>query len=175
MHSSQVDQLICSPYVYHPWNKKVKHFTKTANSDSKSENLHDDSIHCQNTKQNLRCIQRKNENPSTKSNNLNYLNSKFNALEQNIPYNSKAVSAELYEKFNPDIRTTLKNQTLDQTLKQIHLSEVMGNIQYSFSIDQQEKLKKFYSIRMSKYNTDIKDNFIYLIGGVLKMARRKLI
>ena len=132
-------------------------------------------IHCQNTKQNLRCIQRKNENPSTKSNNLNYLNSKFNALEQNIPYNSKAVSAQLYEKFNPDIRTTLKNQTLDQTLKQIHLSEVMGNTQYSFSIDQQEKLKKFYSIRMSKNNTDIKDNFIYLSGGVLKMARRKLI
>ena len=95
---------------------------------------------------------------------MNYLDNKFNVLGPNIPYNSKAVRTELYEKFDSDIRTTFKNQTLDQTLKQIHLSEVMGNIQYNFSMDQLEKLKEVHPNKMSKYNTDIKDNvkFIYL-------------
>ena len=91
---------------------------------------------------------------------MNYLDTTFNALVPSIPYNSKAVSAELYEKFNSDTRTTFKkNQTLDQILKQIYLSKVMGNIQYSFSIDQLEKLEEIHLNRMSKYNADVKDKY----------------
>ena len=52
-----------------------------------------------------------------------------------------------------------KNQTLDQILKQIYLSKVMGNIQYSFSIDQLEKLEEIHLNRMSKYNADVKDKY----------------
>ena len=78
-------------------------------------------------------------------------------MESNIPYDSKAVSAELHKKFNSDIRTTFKNQTADQTIKQIYLSEVIGNLQYSFSIAQLEDLKDVHPNRMSKYKTDIKD------------------
>ena len=52
-----------------------------------------------------------------------------------------------------------KNQTIDQILKQIYLSKVMGNIQYSFSMDQLEKLKEVHLNRMSKYNTDVKDKY----------------
>ena len=88
---------------------------------------------------------------------MNYLDTKLKALEPNTPHYSKAVSADLYEKFNSDIRTTFKNQTLDQTINQIYLSEVMANIQYSFSTDQLEKLEEVHPNRMSRYNTDIKD------------------
>ena len=80
-------------------------------------------------------------------------------MEPNIPYESKAVSTELYEKFYSDIRTTFKNQTTDQTVKQIYLSEVMGNLQYSFSMDQLENLEEVYPNRMSKYKTDIKHKY----------------
>ena len=80
-------------------------------------------------------------------------------MEPNIPYDSKAVSTELYEKFNSDIRTTFKNQTTDQTMKQTYLSEVMGNLQYSFSMDQLENLEEVHPKRMSKYKTDIKDKY----------------
>ena len=52
-----------------------------------------------------------------------------------------------------------KNQTLDQILKQIYLSKVMGNIQYSFSIDQLEKLEEIHLNRMSKYNADVEDKY----------------
>ena len=45
---------------------------------------------------------------TTESSNLNYLDTKFNALEPTIQYNSKAVSTELYEKFNSDTSTFLK-------------------------------------------------------------------
>ena len=80
-------------------------------------------------------------------------------MEPNIPYESKAVSTELYEKFYSDIRTTFKNQTTDQTVKQTYLSEVMGNLQYSFSMDQLENLEEVYPNRMSKYKTDIKHKY----------------
>ena len=36
---------------------------------------------------------------------MSYLDTKFNALEPNVPYNSKVVSAESYEKFKSDTRT----------------------------------------------------------------------
>ena len=68
-------------------------------------------------------------------------------MEPNIPYDSKVVSTELYEKFNSDIRTTFKNQATDQKIKQIYLSEVMGNIQHSFSMDQLEKLEEVHPKR----------------------------
>ena len=91
---------------------------------------------------------------------MNYLNTKFNELEPNIAYNSKVVSAELYENFNSDTTTTFfKNQTLDQILKQLYLSKVIGNIQYSFNIDQLEKLEEIHLNRMSKYNVDVKDKY----------------
>ena len=80
-------------------------------------------------------------------------------MEPNIPYDSKAVSTELYEKFNSDIRTIFKNQTTYQTIKQIYLSEVMGNLQYSFRMDQLENLEEVRPNRMSKYKTDIKDKY----------------
>ena len=80
-------------------------------------------------------------------------------MEPNIPYDSKAVSTELYGKFYSDIRTTFKNQATDQTVKQIYLSEVMGNLQYSFSMDQLENLEEVYPNRMSKYKTDIKHKY----------------
>ena len=35
----------------------------------------------------------------------------------------------------------------------------MGNIQYSFSMDQLEKLEEVTLNRMSQYNTDVKDNY----------------
>ena len=35
----------------------------------------------------------------------------------------------------------------------------MANIQYSFSTDQLEKLEEVPLNRMSKYNTDVKDNY----------------
>ena len=52
-----------------------------------------------------------------------------------------------------------KNQTLDQILKEIYLSKVIGNIQYSFSMNQLEKLEEVPLNRMSQYNTDVKDNY----------------
>ena len=35
----------------------------------------------------------------------------------------------------------------------------MTNIQYSFSMDQLEKLEEVHLNRMSKYNTDVKDKY----------------
>ena len=104
--------------------KGVKHSVKTVSSNSKSEDRQD-------TKQNLRFIQRKNGNPFTKSSNLNYLDTKFNALESNMSYDSKAVSTELCKMFNSEIKTVtkdnnFKNQTSDQTLKQIYLCEIVA-------------------------------------------------
>ena len=99
-----------------------------------------------------------NRQNTAKSSNLTYLDTKFNALEANIPYNSKVVSAELYQKFNYQ-DNFFKNQILDQILKQIYLSEVMGNIQYSFSMNQLEKLEEVHLNRMSKYNRDVKDRY----------------
>ena len=43
-----------------------------------------------------------------------------------------------------------KNQTPNQTLKQKYLSEVMGNLQHSFGIDQLEKLEEVHPSRMGK-------------------------
>ena len=84
--------------------KGVEDPAKTATRDSKSEDLHNNPIYVfQNTKQNLRFIQRKNGNPSSKTSNLSYLNN-FIALELNIPNNSKGVSAELYKMFKSHIK-----------------------------------------------------------------------
>ena len=46
---------------------------------------------------------------------------------------------------------SFKNQTTDETLKQIYLSEVMRNLQHSFSMDQLEKLGEVRSNKMGKY------------------------
>ena len=65
-------------------------------------------------------------------------------LESNIPYKSKVISTELYVKFNSYIKAATEDNNFSkyQTLKKIYLSEVMGNFQYSFSIDQLEISKK---------------------------------
>ena len=78
---------------------------------------------------------------------------------------------------NSDIRTTFKNQTLDRTLMQIHLSEVMAHIQYSFRKDQLEKLKEVQPTGSANITQILKISidFIHLTGCVLKRARRKLI
>ena len=51
IHLSQDDQLVCNLMSIMPGIKEVKHSTKTASSDSKSEDLHDDR---QNSTQNSR-------------------------------------------------------------------------------------------------------------------------
>ena len=66
---------------------------------------------------------------------MNFRDTEFNALESNIPCDSKGVSTEFDEKLNSYIKTAVvdnnfKNQTLDQTLKQIYLSKVKGKDRY---------------------------------------------
>ena len=51
----------------------------------------------------------------------------------------------------------------------------MENLQYIFSMDQLEELEEVNPNRTGKYNTDIKNKYLYLAGCVLKRARRKLI
>ena len=111
--------------------------------------------------------------------NLNYLKIKFTALESNIPGDSKAVSTDLYEKVNSYIEIVIdvnnfENQTSDKKLKQIHLSEVMGNLQYSFSMGQLEKWEEVHPNRWANI-TKISIDLIYLFRCVLEKARRKLL
>ena len=68
---------------------------------------------------------------------MNFRDTEFNALESNIPYDSKGVSTEFDKKLNSYIKTAVvdnnfKNQTLDQTLKQIYLSKVKGKTPAKF-------------------------------------------
>ena len=114
---------------------------------------------------NLQFIQRKNRHRSSN--------------ESNIPYDSKAVSTELYEKFIPDIKTAaednnFKNQTPGETRKQICLSDVMGNLLQIFCMDQLKKLEEVHPIIGWANITQILKISIDLTGCVLKMARRKL-
>ena len=53
----------------------------------------------------------------------------------------------------------LKIKHSTKHLSKFYLCEVMGKIQYSFSMDQLEKLEEVHPNRMSKYNTYIKDKY----------------
>ena len=90
---SQVDQFVCTPSIYHGLNERRRAFYR------------------QDTKQNVRFIERKNGNPSTKPSNLNYLDH-LNELELNIPYYSKAVSVTLIPKVYSYIKTAAKYKNL---------------------------------------------------------------
>ena len=60
----------------------------------------------------------------------NYLDIKFNALESNTTYDSKTVSTYLDEKFKSYIKTAAKDNSFkNQTLTQIHLSEIKRKFQ----------------------------------------------
>ena len=73
-----------------PVRKGVKRTVKTANIDIEPEDLlHDDPIDIVRIpSQNIRFVERSNENPTTESNDLvalkDYFNTKFNALEAKI-------------------------------------------------------------------------------------------
>ena len=52
----------------------------------------------------------------------------------------------------------------------------MANIQYSFSMDQLEKLEEVHLNRMSKYNIDVKDKYWFDLFDWLRseMGKKKL-
>ena len=112
--------------------------------------------------QNIRFVERSNENPTTESSDLvalkDYFDTKFNALEAKITNDAQAVSTDLDEKFNSYINTMaedneLKNHKLEQTLKQKLKKEVSlsfrnkGNKQqYEFNLEQLAKLEEAKSL-----------------------------
>ena len=134
----QVDLFVCTSYVYHAWKKEsqnvpLKLLVSTVNQQIFIMIQYTSSGH----QKYLRFIWRKNGNPSTKSNYLNFRDTKFNVLESNIPYDSKAVSTEFDKKLNSYIKTAaeennFKNQTLDQRLKQIYLWKAKGKTPVQF-------------------------------------------
>ena len=134
----QVDQFVCTSYVYYTWKKQsqnvpLKLLVSTVNRKIFIMIQYTSSGY----QKHLRFIWRKNGKPSTKSSNLNFRDTEFNALESNIPCDSKGVSTEFDEKLNSYIKTAVvdnnfKNQTLDQTLKQIYLSKVKGKTPVKF-------------------------------------------
>ena len=67
-----------------------------------------------------------NEYPSTDLSDLNYLDIKFNALESK--HRVRRNVQFFYQNRHED--NNFKIQTLDQTLKQIYLSEVKGKTQH---------------------------------------------
>ena len=77
--------------------------------------------------QNIRFVERNNENPIAGSRDLvalkDYFDTKFNVVEAKINIDAQAFSAELDEKFTSYIKKVaedneLKNHRLEQTLKQ---------------------------------------------------------
>ena len=147
-----------------PERKGVKRSVRTANIDTEPEDLlHDDPIDIVWTSsQNIRFVERSNENPTTESSDLvalkDYFDTKFNALEAKITNDAQAVSTDLDEKFNSYINTMaedneLKNHKLEQTLKQKLKKEVSlsfrnkGNKQqYEFNLEQLAKLEEAKSL-----------------------------
>ena len=112
--------------------------------------------------QNIRFVERSNENPTTESSDLvalkDYFDTKFNALEAKITNDAQAVSTDLDEKFNSYIKTIaedneLKNHKLEQTLKEKLKKEVnlsfrnKGNkLLYEFNLEQLARLEEAKSI-----------------------------
>ena len=84
-----------------PGRKGVKRFVKTANIDIEAEDLlHNDPIGIVKIpSQNLRFVERRNENSTTESSDLvalkDYFDTKFNALEAKITNDAEAVSIDL--------------------------------------------------------------------------------
>ena len=143
-----------------PERKGVQRSVRTANINTEPEDLlHDDPIDIVRIpSQNVRFVERSNENPTTESSDLvalkYYFDTKFNALEARITNDAQAVSTDLDEKFNSYIKTIaedkeLKNHKLEQTLKQKLKKEVSlsfrnkGNKQqYEFNLEQLAKLEE---------------------------------
>ena len=84
-----------------PERKGVKRSLRTANIDTEPEDLlHDDPIDIVWTSsQNIRFVERSNENPTTESSDLvalkDYFDTKFNMLEARIINDAQAVSTDL--------------------------------------------------------------------------------
>ena len=84
-----------------PGRKGVKLSVRTANIDTKPEDLlHDDPIEIVRIpSQNIRFVERSNENPTTESSDLvalkDYFNTKFNMLEARITNDAQAVCTDL--------------------------------------------------------------------------------
>ena len=84
-----------------PGRKGVKRSLRTANIDTEPEDLlHDDSIDIVRiSSQNMRFVERSNENPTTESSDLvslkDYFDTKFNMLEARITNNAQAVCTDL--------------------------------------------------------------------------------
>ena len=84
-----------------PGRKGVKRSLRTANIDTEPEDLlHDDPIDIVWTSsQNIRFVERSNENPTTESSDLvalkDYFDTKFNMLEARIINDAQAVSTDL--------------------------------------------------------------------------------
>ena len=147
-----------------PERKGVQRSVRTANINTEPEDLlHDDPIDIVRIpSQNVRFVERSNENTTTESSDLvalrYYFDTKFNALEARITNDAQAVSTDLDEKFNSYIKTIaedkeLKNHKLEQTLKQKLKKEVSlsfrnkGNKQqYEFNLEQLAKLEEAKSV-----------------------------
>ena len=147
-----------------PERKGVQRSVRTANINTEPEDLlHDDLIDIVRIpSQNVRFVERSNENPTTESSDLvalkYYFDTKFNALEARITNDAQAVSTDLDEKFNSYIKTIaedkeLKNHKLEQTLKQKLKKEVSlsfrnkGNKQqYEFNLEQLAKVEEAKSL-----------------------------
>ena len=84
-----------------PGRKGVKRSLRTANIDTEPEDLlHDDPIDIVRiSSQNMRFVERSNENPTTESSDLvslkDYFDTKFNMLEARITNNAQAVCTDL--------------------------------------------------------------------------------
>ena len=84
-----------------PGRKGVKRSLRTANIDTEPEDLsHDDPIDIVRiSSQNMRFVERSNENPTTESSDLvalkDYFNTKFNMLEARITNDAQAVCTDL--------------------------------------------------------------------------------
>ena len=147
-----------------PGRKGVKRSVRTANIDSDPEDLlHDDPIDIVRIpSQNIRFVERSNENLATESSDLvalkDYFGTKFNALEAKITNDAQVVSTDLDEKFNSYIKTVaedndLKNHKLEQTLKQKLKKEAnvsfrnKGNkLQCEFNLERLAKLEEAKSL-----------------------------
>ena len=108
-----------SPFIHHksissfvhlmpimPGRKGFKRSVRTADIDIEPEDLLDDDPIdiVRISSQNIRFVERSNENPTTESNDLvavkDYFDTKFNAVEPKITNDAQAVSTDLDEKFN---------------------------------------------------------------------------
>ena len=101
-----------------PGRKRVKRSVRTANIDIEPEDLlHDDPVGIVKTpSQDIRFVERTNENSTTESGDLvalkDYFVTKFNALEAKITNDAQTISTDFDEKFNSYIKTVAEDNKL---------------------------------------------------------------